>query len=64
MDNVETLRSFPFIGPAYPRRSSGAYREIVSGKYRIFYRVLEPRKQVEILTIWHGARGALPDFTS
>jgi toxin ParE1/3/4 len=57
VDHVETLRTFPLIGPTYPRGSRGGIREIVCGNYRIFYRVSERRKVVEILTIWHGARG-------
>jgi toxin ParE1/3/4 len=57
VDHVETLRTFPFIGPTYPRGSRGNRREIVCGNYRIFYRVFEPRKLVEVLTVWHGARG-------
>jgi toxin ParE1/3/4 len=57
LNHVEVLEAFPFIGPTYPRASSGQVREIVCGKYRIFYRVNEERKLVEILTIWHGARG-------
>jgi addiction module RelE/StbE family toxin len=57
IDHVETLRTFPLIGPTYPRGSRGGIREIVCGNYRIFYRVSEQRKLVEILTIWHGARG-------
>lgn len=57
IDHVETLGSFPFIGPAYPRGSRSRQREIVCGNYRIFYRVSEQQKLVEILTIWHGARG-------
>ncbi|HEX3626272.1 MAG TPA: type II toxin-antitoxin system RelE/ParE family toxin [Verrucomicrobiae bacterium] len=48
---------FPFIGPAYPRRTSGAIREIVYGKYRIFYEVTKQPKTVRVLRIWHGARG-------
>lgn len=64
VDHVETLRTFPFIGPAYPRGSAGNHREIVSGKYRIFYRILEQPKLVEILAVWHGARGSLPGFES
>lgn len=57
IDHIEMLRSFPFIGPPYPRKSNGDRREIVCDNYRIFYRVRESRKLVEILTVWHGARG-------
>ena len=58
IDHVETLRTFPFIGPVFPRGSWGSkHREIVCGNYRIFYRVSEPSRVVQILTVWHGARG-------
>ena len=62
IDHVETLQSFPFIGPTYPRGTQGNHREIVCGKYRIFYRVSESRKLVEILAVWHGARGSPGPF--
>jgi len=56
-ESVGMLASFPLIGPPYPRGSHGKIREIVSWSYRIFYRVNSKKKLVEILTIWHGARG-------
>ena len=62
VEHVETLRTFPFIGPTYPRGSHSNRREIVCGNYRIFYRIFEQRKLAEILTIWHGARGT-PQIT-
>src|SRR5947209_8417659 len=55
-NHVEILRSFPRIGPCYPRDPRRIIREIVCGKYRIFYRVDDERERVEILTVWHGAR--------
>jgi plasmid stabilization system protein ParE len=36
LEHVKILETFPFIGPAHPRRSSGAIWEIFFGKYRIF----------------------------
>jgi plasmid stabilization system protein ParE len=51
------LASFPLVGPPYPRGTSGKIREIVCWSYRIFYRATPERKLIEILTIWHGARG-------
>jgi toxin ParE1/3/4 len=60
LDHVRILETFPFIGPAYPRRSSGAIREIVFNKYRIFYEVSDKTKAVLILHIWHGARAIPP----
>ena len=57
LGHVKILEMFPFIGPSYPRRSGGAIREIISGKYRIFYEVTNRPKAVHVLRIWHGARG-------
>lgn len=54
--HVEVLESFPYIGPYYPRGGKGRNREIVFRNYRIFYRVNEEQKLVEILAVWHGAR--------
>ena len=54
--HAELLGNFPHIGPTYPRGSKGTTREIISGNYRIFYRVIEASNVVQILTIWHGAR--------
>ncbi|MEX0703331.1 MAG: type II toxin-antitoxin system RelE/ParE family toxin [Planctomycetales bacterium] len=56
LERVDLLQRVPFMGPIYPRGSQGRVREIVSGKYRIFYRVIEDSSRVEILTVWHGAR--------
>ena len=56
LDHVATLARFPFIGPPYERDPTGWAREIVCGSYRIFYRVDEPARRVEILTVWHSSR--------
>src|SRR5579884_3821445 len=61
--HVEVLETFPFIRPAYPRGGMGRNREIVYRNYRIFYRVNEAQKPVEILAVWHGARRN-PSFPS
>ena len=58
LEHVELLARFPFIGPAYPMGSAGSIREIIFRRvYRIFYAVTEQRRTVEILRVWHGARG-------
>ncbi len=57
LDHVKILESFPYIGPAFPRRSNGAVREIVYHNYRIFYEVMNELKAVNVLRVWHGARG-------
>jgi plasmid stabilization system protein ParE len=60
-DHIEVLRTFPRIGPRYKKRSHGEVREILCGKYRIFYRLQERSRFVEILRIFHGAREE-PEF--
>jgi addiction module RelE/StbE family toxin len=57
LSHVRILETFPFIGPAYPRGSSGTIREIVYGNYRIFYEVTQKANVVHVLRVWHGARG-------
>jgi toxin ParE1/3/4 len=61
LSHVKILETFPFIGPAYPRGSSGTIREIVYGNYRIFYEIAEKTNLVHVLRVWHGARGE-PNF--
>ena len=56
VNHVEVLRTFPQIGPRYAKDPSRRVREVLCGKYRIFYRLNEQLKVVEILTVWHGAR--------
>jgi toxin ParE1/3/4 len=60
---AELLKTVPLMGAFYPRGSQGRTRYVVSGKYRIFYRVDEEARRVEILTVRHGARQdpVLPD---
>ena len=56
LESVEVLARFPLIGPAYERDRTGRAREILCRQYRIFYRLVEDRRRVEILTVWHSAR--------
>jgi toxin ParE1/3/4 len=56
LEHVEVLRTFPRIGPRYAKDPRRQVREVLCGRYRIFYRLNEQLKLVEILTVWHGAR--------
>lgn len=56
LTHVEALSKLPLIGSVYEKDRSGRAREILCGKYRIFYRVDEPARRVEVLAVWHGAR--------
>jgi toxin ParE1/3/4 len=52
----EQLGTVPLIGRKPFPTDSPNVREVVSGKYRIFYEVNEDAKRVEILEIWHSSR--------
>ena len=54
---VDTLQQFPEIGHVVPERNQSHIREIAVGNYRVVYRVRHQQKEVEILRVWHGARG-------
>ena len=56
LDRVGQLEHSPYRGSVYAHRSDGDVREILAGSYRVFYRVNETAKRVDILTIWHSAR--------
>ncbi len=59
---VEVLEQFPFMGRMVPERRQHELRELIFKNYRIVYRVKENQKLVQILRVWHTARGE-PDLT-
>lgn len=54
---VDTLEKFPKLGRIVPERGQPHIREIVVRPYRVVYRLRKPEKLVEVLRVWHGARG-------
>ena len=54
---VDSLEIFPELGRVVPERNQANIREIVVNNYRIVYRVRQKEKFLEILRVWHGARG-------
>ena len=54
---VDSLTVFPELGQVVPERNQTNLREIVVKNYRIIYRLCPAKKTLEILRIWHGARG-------
>ncbi|HZF01763.1 MAG TPA: type II toxin-antitoxin system RelE/ParE family toxin [Methylomirabilota bacterium] len=56
-DRVDSLEKFPELGRVVPERNQPNIREIVVKNYRIVYRVHQKEKFLEILRVWHGARG-------
>lgn len=55
--SAERLLQFPRLGPVFRRTSVAEYREIVAGNYRIFYVIKPAFDRIDIVTVWHGARG-------
>ena len=53
IERVEILKSFPDIGPLYPKKT-GIHREVLCFEFRIFYRVDRDARIVYIARIWHG----------
>lgn len=56
LNQVSLLSNFPHLGAPYRRRKHPEVRETPCRGYRIFYRVLEQSRTVEVLRVWHGAR--------
>ena len=54
-DRVKILKSHPEAGRVVPETAEASIREIISGSFRIIYRIKED-KLIEIITIHHSAR--------
>ena len=55
--DVDQLQQFPLMGRVVPERDEPTIREIIHRPCRVVYRVREGRKLVEVLRVWHAARG-------
>lgn len=55
--SVGALEKFPEMGRVVPEYQNVTLREIVVRSYRIIYRADHRRRSVEIIRIWHAARG-------
>ena len=56
-EKVSRLAKFPNSGRIVPEFPTSGLREIITGDYRVIYRVILVKREVEILTLRHGARG-------
>ena len=57
LDKTRYLPDFPLMGRMVPERKKPDIREIFHGPFRIIYRVRRRHGVVEIMRVWHGARG-------
>ena len=60
IESVRKLATFPRLGRVVPEKNDDDVREIIFKSYRIFYRVKDPSRTVEIARFWHAARGEPP----
>ena len=57
IESVRYLAEFPRFGRVVPEQNDENIREIIFKPYRIFYRVKDEMKVVEVIRFWHAARG-------
>ena len=61
-ERVESLAEMPESGRAYPGANDSSLREVIIGKYRVIYRVVETEKAIHVITVRHGRQQPLcPD---
>jgi len=58
--HAESLAEFPHKGRVIPEKARDTLRELIFPPYRIAYEVQPQLGTVEIMTIWHSARGPIP----
>ena len=58
---IERLADFPDSGRVVPELGDPDIREIIRRPCRIVYRIDRGKRTVEIVRVWHAARGA-PDI--
>ena len=58
MQQTDKLRDFPEIGRQVPEQRDPNIRELIVAPYRVIYRFRDKEQIVEIVRVWHSARGA------
>lgn len=61
-DRAEILTKFPHVGRVVPELGDEDVRELIEGKYRIIYEVLD-ENSVTILNVVHSARRFPPELS-
>ena len=59
--SVRHLAAFPRFGRVVPEQNNTDIREIIFKPYRVFYRVKDEARTIEVIRFWHAARGE-PDI--
>jgi toxin ParE1/3/4 len=56
-DRVQILNQNPKAGSCVQELGNSDWRQLVFRNYRIIYHINDEEKTVEIVRVWHGARG-------
>ena len=54
-DNADVIKRHPRIGRMVPEIQDDTIRDLISGRYRIIYRIVSENR-IDILTIHHSSR--------
>lgn len=57
LERTRMLADFSFVGRVVPEEGNANVREIIVEPYRVIYEVNELAQRVDILRVWHAARG-------
>ena len=57
LDASKRLAEYPNSGRVVPEFGWETLREIIVGPYRLIYSIRRDRETVEVVRLWHGARG-------
>jgi toxin ParE1/3/4 len=57
LGKLKLLEEHPRMGRVVPELADPGVREIIHSPYRVIYRIVEGRRVIEVLRVWHGARG-------
>ena len=57
MTEAESVAEFPRKGRVVPEENDPLIREVICSPYRIVYRIDEQNQMLNIVRIWHAARG-------
>jgi toxin ParE1/3/4 len=57
LSHINQLKVFPKAGRKVPEFNDELIREIIEKPCRIVYRINKNRSKIEIVRIWHAARG-------
>ncbi len=57
IDATKSLSFFPGKGRIVPEIGATEIREVIFKPYRIIYRIKEEESMIEVVRVWHAARG-------